>query len=266
MIAEGEQGSVIVDAGSERWEITPQAASEGLRRAHFPQAASPESITLEAGAGRWHVLGMALVDERDGTFRSLVPGKYRRIHSGDVKIYENLDVLPRAFQVQQWRWEPDVSSSVAQMSSAGFDPRNEAIVAGEGEPGRSVAQPQTRTEISGYSSDEIVVDTASAGEGLLVVTDAYYPGWEATLDGEAVRVYQVNGYFRGVFVPAGSHRVRFEFRPRSYLIGRWISLGTLLLWVSLSLLLVATHGRRGKIESQMPLEEEKGLPQDRVRH
>ena len=47
----------------------------------------------------WTIAGLALVDRRDGAFQPLTPGNHRLIHSGDVKVYENLDVLPRAFMV-----------------------------------------------------------------------------------------------------------------------------------------------------------------------
>lgn len=48
---------------------------------------------------------------------------------------------------------------------------------------------------------------------LLVVSDTWYPGWRATVDGNEVPVHRTNYMFRGVFVPAGEHTVRFDFWP-----------------------------------------------------
>ncbi len=78
------------------------------------------------------------------------------------------------------------------------------------------------------NSADVEVEMASAG--FLVMSDAYYPGWEAQLDGQAVPVYQANGVMRGVFVPAGAHRIRFQFNPR------WLPVAGIL--AALSLLII----------------------------
>ncbi len=55
--------------------------------------------------------------------------------------------------------------------------------------------------------------------GLVVLADAYYPGWIATVDGTPALVLPTNHLFRGVPAPAGTHRVRFEYRPASVILG-----------------------------------------------
>ena len=55
--------------------------------------------------------------------------------------------------------------------------------------------------------------TDAPGERFAVVTTTYWDGWRATVDGEEVPVYRVNGSFMGVPIPAGAHRVRLEYRP-----------------------------------------------------
>ena len=61
----------------------------------------------------------------------------------------------------------------------------------------------------------------SEGEkpGLVVLTDAHYPGWEATLDGEPVRILRANLDFRAVVVPAGIHEIEMRYRPASFRTG-----------------------------------------------
>jgi uncharacterized membrane protein YfhO len=58
---------------------------------------------------------------------------------------------------------------------------------------------------------------------MLVLGDLFYPGWIATVDGRRVSVLRTNDIQRGVVVPAGRHRVRFTFRPLSFLVGASIS-------------------------------------------
>jgi len=174
------------------------------------------------------VQGLALVDERDRTFQPLVPGNYRLVYSGDVKIYENLDVLPRAFVVGGWTWQPDVAAAVTEMEGAAFDPAQTAVLVGDGEAVRhDPAAAEVR--ISSYRPERVVVQAELASDGLLVLTDAQYPGWEVTVDGVPAELHRTDGLFRGVMLPAGRHEVVFNFVSRSYRIGRVVSLGALLL-------------------------------------
>jgi hypothetical protein len=69
--------------------------------------------------------------------------------------------------------------------------------------------------ITSYSNNRVRLEVSADREGLLVLHDLYYPGWEATVDGVRVPVVKANILFRGVEVPAGEHIVEFTFRPFS---------------------------------------------------
>ncbi len=90
-----------------------------------------------------------------------------------------------------------------------------------------------------YGAERIVATADVTRPSLLVLTDTYYPGWSATVDGKAVPVDRVDYMLRGVPVPAGRHRVEFRYAPVSWTAGRIISASTLL-----GLLLVAAAGWR----------------------
>ena len=59
---------------------------------------------------------------------------------------------------------------------------------------------------------------------LIVVSDTYYPGWIAYVDGARAPIYEVNGAMRGVIVPAGKHSVTMRYRPLSVFAGGALSL------------------------------------------
>ena len=245
LLGEGERGSVRVSGGASDGRdsrlLSLERMGDGLWRAVFSEPFAPDRLYLQApGEGSWSIHGLALVDGRDDTFQSLVPGQYRLILSGDVKMYENLDVLPRAFVVPAWTWQPDVASSVEAMASPDFRPWREAVVVGEGASIAHEARP-VRVEIVKYRPEEVVVHAHLEGDGLLILTDAYYPGWRATLNGERRPIYQVDGLFRGLMVPAGDHEIVLSYESRPFLIGRAISLVALLMIV---LLLVVERRRR----------------------
>jgi len=61
---------------------------------------------------------------------------------------------------------------------------------------------------------------------MLVLTEVWYPGWQATVDNKPTQIYRVNYCQRGVWLEKGKHRVMFRFRPLAWRRGAVISLMT----------------------------------------
>src|SRR5262249_45475858 len=72
--------------------------------------------------------------------------------------------------------------------------------------------------------EHIVIDVDAPARGFLLLADQYYPGWRATVNGDAVPIQRGNYIFRLVEVPAGSSRVELRFRPLSVAVGGVLSL------------------------------------------
>ncbi len=230
IISDGMPGQVMVDTTNDQsWILTPTPLEDDLFKVTWPNPATADRITMvacpEVGLNKcdveWRILGITLVDERDNTFQSLSPGQYRLIYSGDVKIYENMDTFPRAFLVYEWFHRPSVEASLQAMRSDEFDPAVMAVIVGD-DPETTIGQGSGTVTFSRYSPEQIemVVDSDSAG--LLVLTDSYYPGWKATIDGESTSILQADGLFRAVEVPEGRHKIEMSFEPLSFTAG-WIA-------------------------------------------
>ncbi|MEO6029487.1 MAG: YfhO family protein, partial [Candidatus Binatia bacterium] len=150
-----------------------------------------------------------------------------------VAIYENTNVLPRAFRVR--RVEPTGSTDGAfTRLGDGFDFRTAALVdrheiaVVEAALEEGGAEPSTKplegsTTIRNETPGTVTIDTDGPTPALLVLADLAYPGWRAEIDGHAVPVRTTDGVLRGVVVPAGAHVVTFGYRPMSLLIGAAIS-------------------------------------------
>lgn len=246
-LVEGEPGllSVTTVAGDE-WLLEPQLLESGMVVYNWPppyvrpydarQPVAPQTISFQAiDDESWHVVAATLVNMFDDTFQSLTLGNYRLIHSGDVKIYENLDLLPRAFFVQNWQSVPDVEAALSVMADPAFDPRETAVLISEQVSVNSEQSMQAGTaRIVSYQSERVVIQTSSEEGGLLLLTDANYPGWQATVAGEPVSIETADILFKSLFVPAGEHEVVFEYEARSFENGRFVSaLGLILLLISL---------------------------------
>jgi hypothetical protein len=83
-------------------------------------------------------------------------------------------------------------------------------------------------------SDTMRINADLRCRGLLVVSDTFYPGWEATVDGKPSPIYEVFGALRGVVLESGSHRVEMRYRPGVVAIGAALSFSA----IALSILLV----------------------------
>ena len=69
--------------------------------------------------------------------------------------------------------------------------------------------------LTAYEPNELHYDVESDKGGVVVFSEVYYPGWTATIDGQSAEVGRVNYVLRALKVPAGKHKVVFEFRPAS---------------------------------------------------
>jgi uncharacterized membrane protein YfhO len=89
----------------------------------------------------------------------------------------------------------------------------------------------------------VTIRTSAWADAWLVLSDTYYPGWVASVDGQPTPVLRGDVLFRVVAVPAGDHDVQFRFEPRSVRLGLAISVVSLLLLL-LGLVIAGKPGRR----------------------
>jgi hypothetical protein len=85
-------------------------------------------------------------------------------------------------------------------------------------------QNQNLPQIISYQPNRIVINTNTASDDQLVLTDSYYPGWTATIDQQPVEITPYHQAFRQIRLPAGQHTVEFIYRPVSFYTGAIISL------------------------------------------
>jgi hypothetical protein len=152
--------------------------------------------------------------------------RYGLAFDGDVWIYENREVLPRAYMVQQARFVETEEDALAEMYSANFDPRKTVVIAGSARPG-SLDVPSAEhpvVEVARYTPSEVEVNVDSMNKGFLVLSDRYYPGWKVFVDGKESLMYKANYIFRAVQLDKGQHRIRFSFGPPLFRLGLYISI------------------------------------------
>jgi hypothetical protein len=149
----------------------------------------------------------------------------RPFDSTALTLLENPHALPRAFVVYRTRPAPDPATLLAAIAAAEFDPLASSYVEAADAVDSAPDAPERGTPARVVVDDEQVVEVEAtlSHPGLVVLADAHYPGWRATIDGAPARIVATNHLFRGVPAPAGTHRIRFEYRPRSVVAGIGIS-------------------------------------------
>jgi len=138
-----------------------------------------------------------------------------------VSLYEDPGAMARCFIVSRIEVEHDEASLLARLKRE--DLRNVALV--EEMPDADLARPtpdesrDAHAEVIRYTPESVVIDADSGTGGFLVLTDQYYPGWRAWIDGMPTAIYRTDYLFRGVHLPPGRHRVELAYRPRSVWYG-----------------------------------------------
>jgi hypothetical protein len=142
-----------------------------------------------------------------------VPNAYREVYgapNGDV-VFENQGALPRFRFVREMLPVSDLARARAITLSASFDPALQATVEGPGSRS-TLDDGRVLSETIGNTAMSWTVTTGA--HSLFVVSDTWFPGWRARVDGRDVPIRIVNGFVRGVFINgAGQHRVEMSFHP-----------------------------------------------------
>lgn len=157
-----------------------------------------------------------------------------------VRVYQNLDAMPQAYFVKNWRLAETESDALELLMKEQFQPALEAVFEESGGMPKTLKAAETVTEspdgpasepavlerancqvksVSRPDINSVVVQTSSQEKAILILTDVYYPGWVALLDGHPVNLLRANYLMRAVEVPPGNHSVSFNYQPVTFLLG-----------------------------------------------
>lgn len=148
--------------------------------------------------------------------------------AGAITLSRLPGALPRFYVVPRAEPYDDVAQARARLLSPAFDPRASALVpvaqaatlaAGSGTGGADTSV----VTVQQYEPHRIELDVDAPVGGLLVSSEAAYPGWRSEVDGRTAETLLVNTAFRGVAVPPGRHRVTMEYVPWSFAAGLALS-------------------------------------------
>ena len=161
-------------------------------------------------------------------------------NAGSMEVWVNSRAQPRAYLVPAAR---AVGSAAAweAVAAPSFSPRRTVVVEwvdsgphpnpppeqapGEGTRSRQASNQSTpgSVRLTSDRPQRVAIAVEAATDAWLVLADAWFPGWTATLDGTPTPVLRANYLVRAVAVPAGRHEVVFSYDPPGYATGRTVS-------------------------------------------
>jgi hypothetical protein len=233
------------------WQYLRAFVSHGLED-RFIATTFTETAPAIAANQMFDLLGVRYV-----VFRDSSPGppswsapQYELVYRGEgVKIYRNTHVAPRAFVVHDVIPVADQAAALRFLRSGeathfpdgsiqvnGKDLQASAVIERGGRGPVALGDCTStgdQTKIVDRRATKVVVQVKSACPGLLVLSDTYYPGWTASVNGRGASIYPTDVAFRGVAVPKGVSTVTFEYRPSAFRAGLLMTLVGVLVIVAL---------------------------------
>jgi hypothetical protein len=140
-------------------------------------------------------------------------------------VLENRQVLPRAFMVYDWEIVSNRQEILSRLLDNNY-PLDKKILLEEGRPVVGRRQGKGSVSYLKYSEQESVLEIETQDDGFLFVSDLFYPGWKVFVDDKEDKIFRANYAFRAISIPKGRHKVVFIYDPKSFKIGKWLSLAT----------------------------------------
>jgi hypothetical protein len=132
------------------------------------------------------------------------------------EIYENADALPRAFLASSYKIVTERQQIIDEILSGATDIRETVIL--EEEPVRqhmsndcAAGNSVKSAYIENYQPTRITIKTQSNCNSYVVLSDVYYPGWVAYVDGKKSPIYRANYTFRAIPITGGEHEVVLKY-------------------------------------------------------
>ncbi len=149
----------------------------------------------------------------------------------DATIFDNKLAMPRAIVADRVRAAGDEAEEIGGVVGEGFDPRRDAVVRSDelGDAALPRSGGRGTVRVVGEQNSHVSLRAQLPHAGLVVLDDAWAPGWSVKIDGRPARALQTDVVLRGVVVPAGTHAVEWSYRVPGLRAGALLSLLGLLL-------------------------------------
>ena len=208
------------------WGYDPGVERRYADLIHFTQGKDPEQATYSTVVCQYHPL------------YAMLRCRFQfALAMGRVVISEATNAMPRLQLVSRFRVMPRRDDIFAALTNAAFNPREEVILETAPELEPRAATNAGTVRLLESSTDYLTLEADVQSPSILLVTDTYAKGWRARpLAGTVQSLYRVlpaDYCLRAIPLAAGHHHLRLEYRPAGFVIGKWVSIVSLVVFVGL---------------------------------
>jgi hypothetical protein len=220
------------------WGVSPLRLKAPQAYAQLPQYRYHQILAVKYVFTDWQQL------EVPSTIRA--EADFQGIH---VYLHEIDDPMPRVWMAYQTMIASDDNQAWAWLADPGFDPRATAILPSQPSLDLPASPPDNWTaSIADYEPEHIALDVDTPTDGVLVISEMDYPGWQATVDGHPASIMHADGGLRAVALKAGQHHIDLDFRSLSFMLGAGVSIVSLLVLLALAVLRRTKLGHSRSVE------------------
>ncbi len=185
-------------------------------------------------------LRLRLVPEKDG-----------------IKVYASTNAMSQLQLISRCRVITRHDALFAALTNATFNPREEVILETEPHPQPQPSPNPGTVRLLDSSTDHLTIEAEVKSPCLLLITDTYAKGWRArSLPGSVKAAYEVmpaNYCLRAVPLATGHHRLRLEYAPLGFRVGRWVSVASVVTYCGLVAWLLRRARRTGGRQAEFKL-------------
>lgn len=166
------------------------------------------------------------------TFDEIKDENYKIVlEEGLTKLYFNTKALPRAFFPQQIL---KVNSDIELLNKITDPLANFKNISYSLESENINTNVIATSQILKYSDQDITIKTSSNNNTPIIISNIYYPGWNAYIDKKQIPVKKVNYIFQTIDIPEGEHLLELKYQPASFYKGLYLSALGLLITITVS--------------------------------
>lgn len=166
----------------------------------------------------------------DGAFySSLEPLRYQPVFSeGRVSVFKNTQSFPRVWLSGDYKLASEPAKIIEDLSNPMF--ARQRLIILESEPEISIEKTNLTHEVKHFKEtyNKVEIGVSASDNALLFLSQTFFPGWKAFVDGQEVKVLRANYTFQAIAFPKGEHKIEFIYNPLSFKVGLYLSLGTLI--------------------------------------
>ena len=167
-----------------------------------------------------------------------------KVNDDDLKLVKSIDIGDKTAYLYEYTGYPgrfllfskvsfvkDDKTVIEKLQSNTFDPGKELILVGDRKDTNEIKDLHGKVKLLSYKANRFNLEYEADSDAFLYVSDTYYPGWRAYVDGKETKIYRANLAFRAIEAPKGRHTVVFKYVPMSFYIGLVLTIIGILLCI-----------------------------------